>query len=129
MTRGGLLSGGGLLLAAGLPLGAALLAAALLAGCGGHNADETKTGPKVADYYCAPDAKSADAIGAALRSSDEDDYQDAIRFAVPVPPGTSVKIVERVGGTRPKVHTVVLDGEYKGHDCWYPADVEGIFAR
>jgi len=106
--------------------GGLVLAAGLLAGCSGHDSDVTKTGLKAADYYCAPDAKGADAIEAALRTSDEDEYQDAIRFAVAVPPGTGVRILQRVGGTRPKVRALVLDGAFKGRECWYPADVAGV---
>ena len=33
---------------------------------------------------------------------------------------------ERVGGTRPKVRALVLDGAFKGRECWYPADVAGV---
>ena len=118
MTRrfGPALLGGGLLLAAGL-----------LAGCSGQSGDVEKTGPKVSDYYCAPDAKSADAIEAALRTSDEDDYTYAIRFSVAVPPGTSVRVEERVGGDKPKVRAEVLEGQYKGRECWY-ADVPGVLS-
>jgi hypothetical protein len=109
---------------AGLGLGVALLAS-----CSHDASDLMKTGPKAADYYCAPDGKTADAIEAAMRTSDEDDYGDAIRFAVAVPPGTTLRIEERTSGTRPKVRALVVDGSFKGRECWYPADVDGLLEK
>jgi outer membrane murein-binding lipoprotein Lpp len=111
-----------------LPGGALALAAGLLAGCGA-NADVEKLGAKATDYYCAPDQKGAAAIEAALRSSDEDDYNDAIRFAVEIPPGTSVRVEQRVAGDHPQVRVAVLDGEQKGRECWYADGVDGLFTK
>jgi hypothetical protein len=103
------------------------LAALQLAGCAGS---ETVTlGSKAKDFQCAPDEKTADAIEQAMRLSDEDDYENAVRFAVPVPAGTQVRVEQHDDGAQPAVRVVVLDGEYKDRECWYAANVPGLLGE
>jgi hypothetical protein len=103
-----------------------VFAAGLLAGCAGSDASSAVTSKKASDYYCAPDPLTVHHIAETLASADEDDYQDAIRFSIAVPPGTKVRILKRVDDPTPAVEVDVLEGEYKGHQCWYPSNVAGV---
>jgi hypothetical protein len=115
-------------------LGAAL-GAALLGGCAAHAGTSRGqdavliTGKPATDYFCAPDPKVADRIAATLAQSDEDAYRDAIYTALAVQPGTHVRELRRVPGEEAKVEVLVEQGLYRGHTCWYPANIKGLLRR
>lgn len=114
------------------PFAALALGVALLGGCAGHRASNDGAGANLVvgkaatDYFCAPDAKSADRIAATLAQSDEDAYRDAIYNALAVQPGTHVRELRRVSGEEATVEVMVEQGLYSGHTCWYPASVKGL---
>jgi|HubBroStandDraft_6_1064221.scaffolds.fasta_scaffold50985_4 hypothetical protein len=114
------------------PLAALALGAALLGGCAAHRASNDGegavlvVGKAATDYFCAPDAKTADRIATTIAQADEDAYRDAIYNSLAVQPGTHVREVRRVSGEEAKVEVMVEQGLYSGHTCWYPATVKGL---
>jgi len=103
------------------------IAALVLAGCSSAE-PPMHTGPAAADFACAPDVHGADAIVEAVNEHDPEDLKAATQFALAVAPGTPVQIVAHTEGQAPKVRVQVLDGPFKSERCWYPRNVEGIFA-
>jgi|HubBroStandDraft_6_1064221.scaffolds.fasta_scaffold1014637_1 hypothetical protein len=112
---------------------AAIVACCALAACAGHSQSGdgqtlATVGKAASDYYCAPDPKVTDEIVATLHDADEDAYQDAIHEALPVPPGTRVRVLQRADSGKPKIEVRVESGVYSGDTCWYPSGVRGLLA-